>query len=69
MSQEQLVMQDAELEFDEELESQEEEEIQEVAAEAEETISDELMAPELNKVMDATHALSRGDWFLPPAHG
>lgn len=54
MSQEQLVMQDAELEFDEELESQEEEEIQEVAAEAEETISDELMAPELNKVMDAT---------------
>ncbi|MGL5524992.1 MAG: RNA polymerase sigma factor RpoS [Aeromonas veronii] len=53
MSQEQLVMQDAELEFDEELESQEEE-IQEVAAEAEEAISDELMAPELNKVMDAT---------------
>ena len=54
MSQEQLVMQDAELEFDEELEVQEEEEVQEVAAEAEETISDELMAPELNKVMDAT---------------
>ena len=25
-----------------------------MAAEAEETISDELMAPELNKVMDAT---------------
>ncbi|WP_456301464.1 sigma-70 factor domain-containing protein, partial [Aeromonas jandaei] len=48
------VMQDAELEFDEELEVQEEEEVQEVAAEAEETISDELMAPELNKVMDAT---------------
>ena len=46
MSQEQLVMQDAELEFDEELEVQEEEEVQEVAAEAEETISDELMAPE-----------------------
>lgn len=43
MSQEQLVMQDAELEFDEELEAQEEEEVQEVAAEAEETISDELM--------------------------
>ena len=54
MSQEQLVMQDAELEFDEELEAQEEEEVQEVAAEAEETISDELMVPELNKVMDAT---------------
>lgn len=54
MSQEQLVMQDAELEFDEELETHEEEEVQEVAAEAEETISDELMAPELNKVMDAT---------------
>jgi RNA polymerase nonessential primary-like sigma factor len=55
MSQEQLVMQDAELEFDEELEThEEEEEVQEVAAEAEETISDELMAPELNKVMDAT---------------
>ena len=55
MSQEQLVMQDAELEFDEELESQEEEEeVQEVTAEAEETISDELMVPELNKVMDAT---------------
>ncbi|WP_310597392.1 RNA polymerase sigma factor RpoS [Aeromonas aquatica] len=53
MSQEQLVMQDAELEFDEELESQEEE-VQEVTAEAEETISDELMVPELNKVMDAT---------------
>ncbi len=54
MSQEQLVMQDAELEFDEELETHEEEEVQEVVAEAEETISDELMAPELNKVMDAT---------------
>lgn len=54
MSQEQLVMQDAELEFDEELETHEEEEVQEVAAEAEETLSDELMAPELNKVMDAT---------------
>ena len=67
MSQEQLVMQDAELEFDEELEVQEEEEVQEVAAEAEETISDELMAPELNKVMDATQLyLGRR---LPPAHG
>lgn len=54
MSQEQLVMQDAELEFDEELETREEEEVQEVAAEVEETISDELMAPEVNKVMDAT---------------
>jgi RNA polymerase nonessential primary-like sigma factor len=54
MSQEQLVMQDAELEFDEELETHEEEEVQEVAAEVEETISDELMVPELNKVMDAT---------------
>ena len=31
MSQEQLVMQDAELEFDEELETHEEEEVQEVA--------------------------------------
>lgn len=55
MSQEQLVMQDAELEFDAEPESHEEvEELQEVAAEAEETSSDELLAPELNKVMDAT---------------
>ena len=55
MSQEQLVMQDAELEFDEELEVQEEEEVQEVAAEAEETISDELMAPELNKEIGRAH--------------
>ncbi|MBL0545930.1 RNA polymerase sigma factor RpoS [Aeromonas jandaei] len=55
MSQEQLVMQDAELEFDADPESHEEvEELEEVAAEAEETISDELLAPELNKVMDAT---------------
>jgi len=54
MSQEQLVMQDAELEFDAEPESHEVEELQEVAAEADETISDELLAPELNKVMDAT---------------
>ncbi|MGY3862611.1 RNA polymerase sigma factor RpoS [Aeromonas lacus] len=55
MSQEQLVMQDAELEFDADPESNEEvEELEEVAAEAEETISDELLAPELNKVMDAT---------------
>ncbi|XEI33622.1 RNA polymerase sigma factor RpoS [Aeromonas veronii] len=55
MSQEQLVMQDAELEFDAEPESHEEvEELQEVAAEAGETSSDELLAPELNKVMDAT---------------
>ncbi|MFB2830690.1 RNA polymerase sigma factor RpoS [Aeromonas jandaei] len=55
MSQEQLVMQDAELEFDVDPESHEEvEELEEVAAEAEETISDELLAPELNKVMDAT---------------
>ncbi|MGL6625563.1 RNA polymerase sigma factor RpoS [Aeromonas jandaei] len=55
MSQEQLVMQDAELEFDADPESHEEvEELEEVAADAEETISDELLAPELNKVMDAT---------------
>ena len=55
MSQEQLVMQDAELEFDADPESHEEvEELEEVAAEAEETISDELLAPELNKAMDAT---------------
>ncbi|MFM5287791.1 RNA polymerase sigma factor RpoS [Aeromonas veronii] len=54
MSQEQLVMQDAELEFDAEPESHEVEELQEVAAEADETISDEFLAPELNKVMDAT---------------
>ena len=54
MSQEQLVMQDAELEFDAEPESHEVEELQEVAAEAEDIISDELLAPELNKVMDAT---------------
>ena len=53
MSQEQLVMQDAELEFDEELETREEE-VQEVAVEVEETISDDLLTPELNKVMDAT---------------
>lgn len=67
MSQEQLVMQDAELEFDEELEAQEEEEVQEVAAEAEEIISDELMVPELNKVMDATQ-LYLGRSASPPAH-
>lgn len=65
MSQEQLVMQDAELEFDEELETREEEEVQEVAAEVEETISDELMAPEVNKVMDATQ-LYLGRLASPP---
>lgn len=60
MSQEQLVMQDAELEFDAESHSHEDDDeveaegLQEVTAEAEETISDELLAPELNKVMDAT---------------
>ncbi|PJG59616.1 RNA polymerase sigma factor RpoS [Aeromonas cavernicola] len=57
MSQEQLVMQDAELEFDAEVEAHEEEEAEgqaDVVADAEEASADELAAPELSKVMDAT---------------
>lgn len=65
MSQEQLVMQDAELEFDAELESHEVEELQEVAAEAEKNISDELLAPELNKVIDATQLYLGAIGFSP----
>lgn len=52
MSQEQLVMQDAEC--DEELEVEEAEVTEMATADTEESISEELLAPDLHKVMDAT---------------
>ncbi|MGL5302689.1 MAG: sigma-70 factor domain-containing protein, partial [Aeromonas sp.] len=61
MSQSQLVMQDAELEFDsesrpgaDEIEIEEAQQLQGITADAVDFLGDELLAPELNKVMDAT---------------